>query len=101
MTPDAAPLLLVTVLAGDGGVIHLLAVDPVAQTPLTLCGLPSSGEVRARQFHRLGCMSCAVEALGQGVTAVKDSHHATLNLPRFVARRAATEAVPEQRGSAT
>lgn len=100
MTSDAGPLSLSTVLAGDTAVIHLIAGEPGRPGDLTLCGLSSSGGVRARQFHRSGCLSCAVAALAQGVTAVKDSHHATLNLPRFVAARRATgEAVPEQRGS--
>ena len=98
MVTDGIPPVVTTVLAGDGPAIHLMTHDAGALPALTLCRQPVNGRVRARSYHRLGCVLCATEALAQGVTAVPDSNHAILNLPRFLAaRRTPSLGVPAQR----
>ena len=98
MVTDGAPPVVTTVLAGDGQAIHLMTSDGGSLPALTLCRQPVNGRVRARSYHRLGCVLCAAEALAQGVTAVPDANHAILNLPRFLAaRRPPSLVVPAQR----
>ena len=94
------PPVVTPVNTADGLAIHLMTGAPGAAPSLTLCREPALGRVRARAYHRLGCVVCATEALSRGVTVVPDENHAILNLPRFVAaRRTLCRTVPDQRAS--
>ncbi len=109
MTPNAAPQHFTTVLSGDQSVIHVGMVEHISPLQLgeqhTLCGEPVVCQVSAQAFHRLGCPSCATEAVRAGVVSIADRRQATVNLPRFLAARQARDdtsapgTVPGQRDS--
>ncbi len=91
MISDGAQEQLTSVRA-DGPTIHLTGGrTPGSATAITLCGRAASGPVSAEHFHRQGCLECAQAAVDRGVTSVGDLHHATVNLPRFLAARRTVE----------